>query len=112
MEINYKNVRYGELVEVASLNEKRERNFGNGSGYHSGMKIHFFNKKGVLVGNIYEFLPYSSIRFRKDSPVFERHFMHKKDGSYQNETIEFIKMSIYKFYCKIITVLIRKTQLS
>ena len=76
------------------------------------MKIHFFNKKGVLVGNIYEFLPYSSIRFRSDSPVFERHFMYKKNGEYQYKTIEFIKMSIHKLYCKIVTLLIRKTQLS
>ena len=107
-EVRFENIMYGELLEVASQNDKGGRDFS--SGYHTGMKVHFFNRYGVFVGNIYKWVPYSSVRFRSDSPVFERHFMIKGNGKYENATVEYIKMAIHKMYCKIITILIRKTQ--
>ncbi|HYD90380.1 MAG TPA: hypothetical protein VEA37_02710 [Flavobacterium sp.] len=54
--ITYENISYGMLVEVLDT----------GGGYHSGCKVHFFNKKGVLIGNYYEFVPYERLRLRKD----------------------------------------------
>jgi hypothetical protein len=57
MQLTYENVRYGMLVEVLSK---------DGGSYHSGCKVHFFNKKGVLVGNYYEFLPFERLRVRED----------------------------------------------
>lgn len=89
---NHRNVKYGELVEVMNHN-------GWDSGYHSGMKIHYFNPKGVLLGNIYKFVPYEQIRFRKDSPVWPRHYMDKP--------LEGIRSFLYETLCRFITVLIR-----
>lgn len=88
---NFENVKYGQLVEVISE-----------SGYHSGMKIHFFNRKGVLLGNVYEFVPYEKIRFRQDKYVWEQ--------KYLNKPFEKIRQKYYELKCKIITVLIRNTQ--
>lgn len=105
-----KNIKYGQLVEVASLTGDKANPYNFSHGYHSGMKVHFFNKKGVLLGNLYEFVKYDRIRFRTDGYVFERHFMNKKDGSYRNWIVEFILMALYKVKCEIITLLMRKTQ--
>ena len=54
-QVTIDNISYGMLVEVI-------REYG---GYHAGCKVHFFNKKGVLVGNFYEFLPYERLRLRE-----------------------------------------------
>lgn len=68
-ELNYENVKYGMLVEVLHK-----------SGYHAGCKVHFFNKKGVLIGNYYEFVPYQRLRLRKPfakdgkSRIYQRFF--------------------------------------
>lgn len=51
--VTYENITYGMLVEV--INE---------SGFHAGCKVHFFNKKGALIGNYYEFMPYYMLRRR------------------------------------------------
>jgi hypothetical protein len=52
--ITYENIKYGMLVEYL-------HDYG---GYHAGVKVHFFNKKGVLIGNYYEFVPYEKLRLR------------------------------------------------
>lgn len=91
MKPNFENVKYGQLVEVL-----------NDSGHHAGMKIHFFNKKGVLLGNIYEFVPYDKIRFRKDNYVWELQYLDEK--------FEHLKQFIYELKCRLITVMIRSTQ--
>lgn len=62
------NIRYGMMVEVLNYNDL---------GYHSGCKVHFFNKKGVLVGNYYEFMPYERLRLIKGSSQYARFFMGK-----------------------------------
>jgi hypothetical protein len=67
-QLKYENVKYGMLVEV--LHE-------DGS-YHSGCKVHFFNRKGVLVGNYYKFLPYEKLRIREGNDrQYPRYFMGK-----------------------------------
>lgn len=88
---SFENIKYGLLVEV--LNE---------SGYHSGVKIHFFNQKGVLVGNFYKFLPYDKIRYRRDNPVWE--------SVYYEKSFESLRQFFYELKCRVITVLIRSTQ--
>lgn len=109
-ELNEKNIRYGQLVEVANLTGDKSSPYSFSSGYHSGMKVHFFNKKGVLLGNIYEFVSYDRIRMRTDGCIYERHFMYNRDSSYRNRIAEWILMGIHKKMCYVITILIRKTQ--
>lgn len=92
MKPNYKNVKYGQLVELLL----------NDGGYHAGVKIHFFNKKGVLVGNVYEFVPYDRIRFRTDNPAWVRRYYGKR--------FESIRQVLYEMLCQMTTLLIRATQ--
>lgn len=95
--LDYDNVKYGMLVEVLSDPKHHD------SGYHAGMKVHFFNKKGVLVGNIYEFLPYDRLRLRDDPKrYFPRNFM--------DERFETVKSWLFKQACQLVTFLIRNTQ--
>jgi hypothetical protein len=91
-EVNYKNVRYGMLVEVL-----------NDSGYHAGCKVHFYNKKGVLVGNYYEFLPYERLRMRiPKKRQYQRFFYGKR--------FETIKNALFIIPLKVTDILIRYTQ--
>ena len=90
---SFKTVKYGQLVEV--INE---------SGFHSGMKIHFFNQKGVLLGNIYQFVPYEKIRFRPEGYVWERQFY--------NQRWEKVQQFFYEMGCRIVTLFIRHTQMA
>lgn len=92
-----KNIRYGMLVEVIHK---------DGEGYHSGCKVHFFNNKGVLVGNYYEFLPYERLRLRENikgrDRQYERFFLGKPR--------ERVKMWFFKMLLTITDSLIRFTQ--
>jgi hypothetical protein len=98
-EVNYSNIKYGMLVEV--LSKKQSSNF------HAGMKVHFFNHKGVLLGNIYQFLPYDRLRLREPNE-------NGRDRSYprnfMNEKFEGIKTLFFLMKCNAITWLIRNTQ--
>lgn len=97
-EATFRNIRYGQLVEVRSNPQH-----GWESGYHAGMKVHFFNQKGVLVGNIYKFLPYDQIRHRKAGHIdYPRVFMDQRG--------EGIKQWFYEQVCGLVTMLIRHTQ--
>lgn len=91
-ELTYNNVRYGMLVIVL-----------NDSGYHSGCKVHFFNKKGVLIGNMYEFLPYERLRVRLPDE-------YHKDRNYplyfMGEMHDKIKRYLFIKYCNLITRMI------
>ena len=64
--LNYNNVRYGMLVEVLT-----------DSGYHDGCKVHFYNRKGVLVGNYYEFMPYERLMLRDNQSRYYPRFYTK-----------------------------------
>lgn len=103
-QVNYHNVQYGMLVEVYTLNERGE--ISPTSGYHAGCKVYFFNKKGVLVGNYYEFLPYKRLRLRESfggkNRDYPRYFM--------DERFEKIKMYLFVRLCRLITNLIKLTQ--
>jgi len=90
-EVNYSNIRYGMLVEV--LKE---------GGYHAGCKVHFYNKKGVLIGHLYQFVPYSKLRMRDPSyRRYPRYFYRK--------SFETIRFYLFRVLLKIIDVLIRIT---
>lgn len=95
-QLTYENVRYGMLVEVL-----------NDSGYHSGCKVHFFNKKGVLIGNYYEFLPYERLRLREPDK-------YSKDRNYPRyfyeKSYEKLKFHLFKIVLNITSRLIRFTQ--
>lgn len=90
--VNYKNIHYGMLVEVL-----------NDSGYHAGCKVHFYNKKGVLVGNYYEFLPYERLRMRTPKNRHYQRFFYGKQ-------FEIIKNAFFRIPLKITDILIRYTQ--
>ena len=98
--LTYEKVKYGMLVEVL-----------NDGGYHSGCKVYFFNKKGVLVGNYYEFLPYERLRLRKDGHTpYPRYFMGKNYMKKNIPSTERAKMWLFIGLCNMITKLIKFTQ--
>jgi hypothetical protein len=97
IKLTYDNVKYGMLVEVM-----REKGV-----YHAGCKVHFFNKKGVLIGNYYEFMPYEKLRIRQ----------HKKNGLsrnnqrfFYNQKFEKVKRAFFMPILKLTSCLIRWTQ--
>ena len=90
-EVNYKNVRYGMLVEV------------NDDGFHTGCKVHFYNKKGVLIGNLYQFVPYKKLRMREpDNRKYQRFFYNKH--------FETIKNALFRILLRIVDIFLRATQ--
>jgi len=105
--LTYEKVKYGMLVEVLDP---------NGS-YHAGCKVYFFNKKGVLVGNYYKFLPYNHLRLRTGTCVqsskdrqYPRYFMGK---NYYKKGVPFsekAKTWLFIRLCNVVTSLIKFTQ--
>lgn len=92
--LTFENVRYGMLVIVLDK---------DGGSYHSGCKVHFYNRKGVLVGNYYEFLPYERLKLRHTDMIqYPRYF-------YKDE-FEKIKSFLFRIPLRIIDVLIRLTE--
>lgn len=100
--VTYENIKYGTLVEVLAP---------EGGSYHSGCKVMFFNKKGVLIGNKYQFLPYDRIRLRegKDSQ-YPRFFMGKNYLKKRTPISEKVKTWLFIGLCNIVTGLIKFTQ--
>ena len=95
--VTYENVKYGMLVEI----------IGEHGGYHAGCKVHFFNKKGVLIGNIYEFLPYERLRLREpDKNGRKRNYQR----FFYNQKLERSKRALFMVPLKITSLLIRWTQ--
>ncbi len=94
-EINYKNIKYGMLVEYIQE-----------SGFHVGVKVHFFNKKGVLIGNYYKFVKYEKLRKRfpnrESDRQYPRYFMKKR--------FENIKQFFFKIFLNMITKSIKFSQ--
>lgn len=88
---NFDNIKYGELIQVVRPD-----------GYHTGVKVHFFNKKGVFVGNYYEWLPYDQLRYPNTGRHRERVFLGK--------SLERPKQAIYELCCQLATWSIRATQ--
>lgn len=88
---SFETIKYGEVVQVIRPD-----------GYHTGVKVHFFNKKGVFVGNYYEWLPYKQLRYPNICRYRERVFL----GS----SFEHIKQGAYELCCNMATWLIRTTQ--
>ncbi len=90
--VTYENIRYGSLVEF---------HHGDG-GYHTGVKVHFYNKKGVLIGNYYEFTEYSKLRFKPGGISYPRYFL--------NTRFEKQKQWLFEKSLRIVDVLLRFTQ--
>lgn len=106
--LTYERVEYGMLVEVLAK---------DGGSYHSGCKVYFFNKKGVLVGNYYEFLPYSRLRLRTDTCAqsekvrqYPRYFMGKNYLKKGIPLSEKVKTWLFIRLCTVVTGLIKFTQ--
>lgn len=89
--INYDSIRYGQMVQVYDL-----------GGRHTAVKVHFFNRRGVLVGNIYEFVPYERLRLHHKGVVWERVYYGKR--------FEKVRSKWYEFLCRVTTRFIRVTQ--
>lgn len=88
--LTFKNVQYGQLVV-----------YHQKDGYHSGVKVHFFNKRGVFIGNFYRFVNYSELSLR-DHSQYERVFYKRP--------MESIRQFVYVSFCKVTTLFIRTTQ--
>jgi hypothetical protein len=108
MQLTYETVKYGLLVEVLDK---------TGGGYHAGCKVHFFNKKGVLVGNYYQFLPYSRLRLRGDTCAqkakdrqYPRYFMNWEVSNKCIPLNERVKTWAFLRICNLVTHLIKFTQ--
>lgn len=101
-QLTYETVKYGMLVEVLDK---------DGDGYHSGCKVHFFNKKGVLVGNYYEFLPYERLRIREP---FVDNGMKTVNRNYQrfymDRPFEKLRTLLFKIVLGVTGRLLRWTQ--
>lgn len=89
--ITYNSIKYGQLVQAYYP-----------GGRLTSVKVHFFNEKGVLVGNVYEFLPYGRLRLHEKGVIWER--------VYYNQKFERLRFWGYKCLCLITTRLIRITQ--
>lgn len=89
--VAFSNVTYGQLVQVNVP-----------GGRITSVKVHFFNKRGVLVGNIYEFVPYTRLRLHEKGKIFSRKFYKKP--------FEKIRQFGYETLCRITSMLIRLTQ--
>ena len=93
-ELTFENVRYGTLVVVLDK---------DGGGYHSGCKVHFYNRKGVLVGNYYEFLPYERLRLRRGDMIQYPRYFYKKG-------YEKIKQFFFEIPLRVVDRMIRFTE--
>ncbi len=89
--ITYHSVRYGQIVQAYFPGSR-----------HTALKVHFFNHRGVLVGNVYEFLPYERLRLHEKGIVWERVYYGKR--------FEKIRAWWYQTLCLITTYFIRITQ--
>ena len=94
--LTYKNVKYGMLVEV--IHE---------DGYHVGCKVHFFNKKGVLIGNYYKFMPYEKLRLREP---YKNGRVRNYQRFFYNQRFEKIKAAMFMLPIGLTSFLIRWTQ--
>jgi len=92
---NYQNIKYGMLVEYIQE-----------SGFHAGVKVHFFNKKGVLIGNHYKFVPYDKLRKRlpneNSNRQYPKYFMKKRFSK--------LRQSLFKLVLNLITKAIKFSQ--
>lgn len=96
--ITYKNVKYGMLVEVIDPL--------GGGGVHAGCKVHFFNKKGVLIGSYYKFVSYDKLRIRENTNGVDRQFQR----FFYETPFETLKACVFKAVLLITGKLIRFTQ--
>jgi hypothetical protein len=102
--VTLENIKYGQMVEVLNYDDP------HGS-YHAGCKVHFFNKKGVLIGNYYEFVPYERLRhIANPAHSYPRYFMGRNYLKKQTPIGESIKTWLFIGLCNIITRLIKFTQ--
>lgn len=99
-QITYDNIQYGMMVEVAA---KGQDFLG---GYHSGCKVHFFNRKGVLIGNYYEFVPYERLRRRLPYQGGNRDYQR----FFFEQPLERVKFWLFLPVLRLVTVLMKFTQ--
>lgn len=99
MQLTYENVKYGMLVEVLDPH-------GVGGGVHCGCKVHFFNKKGVLIGNYYKFMPYDKLRLRENTKGINRQYQR----FFHETPFETLKAMLFKVVLLLTGKLIRFTQ--
>lgn len=91
-DVNYKNVRYGMLVELLDSDV-----------YQGGCKVLFYNKKGALVGNPYQFVPFEKLKMRgPDNRKFPRLFYGKR--------CEVIKTVLFRVVLRLTDIILRATQ--
>lgn len=93
--ISYNTVHFGQLVSTKDPYPTR----------FSG-RVHFFNRKGVLIGNLYEFVPYDVLETHDMGLVWERVYITLN----KNKSFPKVRQWTYETLCKIITRLIKWSQ--
>jgi hypothetical protein len=96
---SFENIKYGMLVEY-------HPNGVDKGDYIAGVKVHFFNRKGVLIGNVYEFVPYENLKFRESYKGENRDYQL----FFMDKPFEYIKRTLFIKILDIVTILIRFTQ--
>lgn len=95
--VTYENISYGISLKCYDKDMH---------GYYEGVKVHFFNKKGVLVGNSYEFVPYNRLEFRQPHNNKDRTYIR----FFYKKKFEKIRTGLFITVLKITSLLIRFTQ--
>ncbi len=95
--ITHENVKYGQIV----LHQHFFCNKPNG--IYCSAKVHFFKRKGVLVGHDYLFVPYDHIaQHERGYDVWERLYLNKR--------FETLRQWVYEKTCRLTSALLRWTQ--
>lgn len=90
--VTHKTIEYGQLLHAAMP----------GGGFSPACKVHFFNTRGVLIGNLYEFVDYTRLKLHDKGVVWERIAYGKK--------YEGLRQWTYIKLCLVITKLLKITQ--
>ena len=90
--ITSKTIKYGQLLDWKK---------GKGVTVLS-VKAHFFNRKGVLIGRDYKFVPYDELSAHNGKVMWQRRYLRKRLGK--------IRQWIYETKCRLTTIMIKATQ--
>lgn len=95
--MNYKQVEKGKLFYGQLVSVRRP------DGWDASAKVHFFNDKGVFIGNRYQFHNWDDVYMWAGGPAYWERVFYKK-------RFERLRQYVYVAMCRLVTVLINITQ--
>jgi len=90
--VTSKTIKYGQLLDW-----QKEKGV-----IATSVKVHFFNRKGVLIGKEYKFVPYDELKSHNNRLVWNKRHLRKPFGK--------LHQWFYEAKCRLTTLLIRATQ--